>query len=192
MENNRQLSIRIKRLGCPVCFIWLSGKNWDIIKKMTIRKVMNKKGENNMKTLILYESSHHGNTRKLVDAIAEKYQVDTVEISDAESVNLEKYERIGLACGIAFGRLYKNVEDFAVRCLPEGKEVFVLYTCGRNSIKYTERIEEIIQKKGSRMLGAYGCLGFDTYGPFKLVGGIAKGHPTEKEIQKAVEFYESL
>lgn len=145
-----------------------------------------------MKTLILYESYHHGNTRKLVNAIAEKYQVDAVEVSDAESVSMEKYERIGLASGIAFGKLYEKVEDFAERCLPQGKEVFVLYTCGKKSEKYTARIENTIKEKGSKMLGAYGCLGFDTYGPFKLIGGISKGHPTAEEIQKAVEFYENL
>ena len=35
-------------------------------------------------------------------------------------------------------------------------------------------------------------MGFDTFGPFKLVGGIAKGHPDEDEIRGAVEFYEGL
>ena len=41
-------------------------------------------------------------------------------------------------------------------------------------------------------LGAYHCLGFDTFGPFKLVGGIAKGHPTEEEIAGATKFYREL
>ena len=27
---------------------------------------------------------------------------------------------------------------------------------------------------------------FDTFGPFKIVGGIAKGHPTDEEISEAV------
>jgi hypothetical protein len=44
----------------------------------------------------------------------------------------------------------------------------------------------------AEILGSYGCLGFDTFGPFKLVGGIAKGHPTADEIQGALKFYESL
>ena len=42
------------------------------------------------------------------------------------------------------------------------------------------------------MIGEYECLGFDTFGPFKLVGGLQKGHPTEEEIRKAVEFYQGL
>ena len=34
--------------------------------------------------------------------------------------------------------------------------------------------------------------GFDTFGPFKLVGGLQKGHPTEEELQGAIEFYKNL
>ncbi len=34
--------------------------------------------------------------------------------------------------------------------------------------------------------------GFDTFGPFKIVGGLQKGHPTEEELQAAVEFYKNL
>jgi len=41
-------------------------------------------------------------------------------------------------------------------------------------------------------MGSYGCRGYDTYGPFKLVGGIAKGHPTEEEIDGAVAFYNKI
>ena len=33
---------------------------------------------------------------------------------------------------------------------------------------------------------------YDTFGPFKLVGGIAKGHPDDKDIQNAVEFVKDL
>ena len=40
--------------------------------------------------------------------------------------------------------------------------------------------------------GGYLCCGYDTYGPFKIIGGLKKGHPTEKEIQDAVDFYIGL
>lgn len=33
--------------------------------------------------------------------------------------------------------------------------------------------------------------GFDTFGPFKLVGGLQKGHPTEEELKGAIEFYKN-
>ena len=42
----------------------------------------------------------------------------------------------------------------------------------------------------ARELSGYGIKG--TFGPFKLVGGLAKGHPTETEIAAAVTFYQRL
>ena len=34
--------------------------------------------------------------------------------------------------------------------------------------------------------------GFDTFGPFKLIGGVAKGHPDDRDLAAAVEFYKKL
>ena len=46
--------------------------------------------------------------------------------------------------------------------------------------------------KGADILGEYGCYGFNTFGPFKLIGGIAKGHPDQAELTGAVEFFEGI
>ena len=53
-------------------------------------------------------------------------------------------------------------------------------------------IEQILDKKRSKVIGKFGCKGYDTFGPFKLVGGIAKGHPDEEDIKNAVEFVKGL
>ena len=53
-------------------------------------------------------------------------------------------------------------------------------------------MREITSRKHGKELGEYRCQGYDTFGPFKLVGGIAKGHPTDDEIKAAVEFYKGL
>ena len=34
--------------------------------------------------------------------------------------------------------------------------------------------------------------GFDTWGPFKLTGGVQKGHPTAEEIKGAVDFFDKI
>ena len=33
--------------------------------------------------------------------------------------------------------------------------------------------------------------GYDTFGPFKLVGGLAKGHPKERDLEQARAFYQT-
>ncbi|EOS38934.1 hypothetical protein C808_02251 [Lachnospiraceae bacterium M18-1] len=144
-----------------------------------------------MKTIIIYESEHHKNTKKLVDAIKRKYDIETVKVAEACSIDLGNYDVIGLASGIAFGKFYQNLEQFAQKHLPHSKKVFFLYTCGRDSGKYTASISKTASSRQCEILGSYGCPGFDTYGPFKLVGGISKGHPTQDEIDGAVRFYET-
>ena len=52
-------------------------------------------------------------------------------------------------------------------------------------------LTEIALEKASIILGEYGCKGYNTYGPWKLIGGMNKKHPTETEIQECVKFYVS-
>ncbi len=145
-----------------------------------------------MRAVIIYESTHHGNTKKLVDAVAERYGIPAVTVEEAAGMDLGQYDRIGIASGVAFGRFYEKTEKLVEERLPEGKEVFFLYTCGNDTGKYANSVQAKARAKNCRVLGVYGCRGFDTFGPFKLVGGIAKGHPTRSEIDGAADFYGGL
>ena len=70
------------------------------------------------------------------------------------------------------------------------KKIFLICTYG-GSANY-KSIEQILEKKHSEVIGEFGCKGYDTFGPFKQVGGIAKGHPDEEDIKNAVEFVKGL
>jgi len=145
-----------------------------------------------MKTIMIYQSTHHQNTKKLVDAISEKRGIKAVDAAEAGRVDLEAYDVIGLASGVAFGRFYKELEQFAEERLPRGKKVFFLCTSGSGGEKYAASLVKLAESRDCEVLGSYGCRGYDTYGPFKLIGGIAKGHPTQAEIDGAVRFCEQL
>jgi flavodoxin len=41
-------------------------------------------------------------------------------------------------------------------------------------------------------MGEYGCRGYNTYGPWKVIGGMNKNHPSQEELEEAIHFYESL
>ena len=144
------------------------------------------------KAVIIYASTHHGSTRKLAEAIANRYDVHLIDAAKQQSADLSAYDRIGFASGIDFGKFYESVEQFLEKNLPENKQVFFLYTCARVSDRFTETIKTAARKKGAVILGEYGCRGFNTYGPWKMIGGMNKVHPTAKEIQGAVGFFESL
>ena len=146
-----------------------------------------------MKTGIVYYSKHHGNTKKLLDAIAAAdSSIDLLDVTATPSADLSGYDRIGFASGIYFSSFAKQIISFAEGHLPEGKPVFYIYTHGAPGGNFLRAMREIAEKRHCTELGEYRCQGFDTFGPFKLVGGIAKGHPTEDEIRGAVDFFKNL
>ncbi|MGI6316868.1 MAG: flavodoxin family protein [Christensenellales bacterium] len=145
-----------------------------------------------MGTAILYVSLHHGNTRKLAEAISEECGIRVIDGMKEKDLDLEDFDRIGFAAGIAFGKFYPQMLRIMEEKLPEGKEVFFLYTYGAKMPGYSRAARKIAEGKNARILGEYGCRGYDTYGPFKLIGGVAKGRPNETDIEKAVAFYRSL
>ena len=149
-------------------------------------------------TAICYYSQHHGNTKKLLDAICKSDPgVALIDVAKGAATNgpadLEGYDRIGFASGIYYSSFAKQLLAYLRDQLPEGKDVFFLYTAGagRND-RFVREISEAAKEKRAKILGTYGCSGYDTFGPFKLVGGLKKGHPDAKEIGEAVQFYRSL
>lgn len=145
-----------------------------------------------MKTAIIYYSKHHGNTKKLIDAIAQQHEITTINVSEEKNVDLSGYDRIGFASGIYYSKFHKLLLQFAESNLPENKDVFFLYTYGAEKKGYTAAITEAVKKHNANILGECGCFGFNTFGPFKLIGGIAKGHPTTEELDAARSFYAGL
>lgn len=149
-----------------------------------------------MRTIILYASRHHGNTKKLVDAIvAEHPEVDTLDIKALgkdEYPDLSEYHLIGVATGIYYSEIDKDMARVLSNVLQPQDKVFGLMTYGGKNKWYGKDIDGICRMKQAIFMGVYGCTGFDTWGPFKIVGGVQKGHPTVEEIKGAVDFYDRL
>ena len=138
---------------------------------------------------ILYHSEHHGNTKKLLDAISKAYTVDLIDISSVS--DLPQYKAIGFASGVYMSSLHSSLFDFLDNWQPQHcRKAFVLYTSGSGNKKYADAFVDKLTAKGLEVLGVYQCRGFDTYGPFKIIGGIAKSHPNGDDTAGAVRFYE--
>lgn len=145
-----------------------------------------------MKTAIVYYSKHHENTKKLLDAIAEKHEITLIDVTDNPLTDLSGYDRIGFASGIYYSKFQKALLKYAEEHMPEGIETFFIYTYGAEKKGYTNAIREAVSKHNAKVLGEFGCFGFNTFGPFKLIGGIAKGHPDNDDLNNALKFYETL
>jgi len=104
---------------------------------------------------------------------------------------------IGFGSGIYFGKHHKNLLNLVDK-LPklDGKKAFIFSSSGTKEgklfNKFHKSIKEKLRKKGVNVIGEFSCLGFDTYGPLKLIGGISKGRPNEKDLENARVFAGSL
>ena len=145
-----------------------------------------------MKVAIVYYSKHHSNTKKLIDAIAARHDVTVFDASRSKAVDLSNYDMVGFASGIYYSKFHKSVLEFAKQNLPDGKRVFFIYTYGAKMKGYTSAIRDAVLTRNTQIVGEYGCQGYDTFGPFKLIGGVAKGHPNKRDIDNVLAFFESL
>ena len=146
-----------------------------------------------MKTAILYVSVHHGNTKKVAEAMAEVLSADLIDLTKQKDIDLFGYDVIGLASGAYYQSMHKRIRQFAADThFRPGQKVFLVCTCGAAFRDYTKGVRKILEAKQVEVLSSFQCPGFNTYGPFSLIGGTAKGHPNEKDLEKAREYARKL
>ena len=146
-----------------------------------------------MKSLILYASPHHGNTKRVAERMAKKIGARLVDVIREEPPDLAGYRLIGLASGAYFGTLHEAIAAFAGEAAftPDHK-VFLAATCGAGYKDHTYRVRKLLEERGVVCLGRFQCRGYDTYGPWKLIGGIARKHPNETDLRKAEIFAQRM
>lgn len=146
------------------------------------------------KSAIIYHSYHHGNTKKILEAIKEKFNFELYTVEEAFNKDFSNYDLIGFASGIEAGQIYRKLLDFIknynYHC--ENQKSFLITTSGFHSEIFSRSAIKAIKNKKFKLMGEYKCLGWNTFGPFKLVGGIAKSHPSNEEINGAISFVEKI
>lgn len=146
-----------------------------------------------MKRLIIYESIHHKNTEKIAKVMGEVLKAELKNPKDVNVDDLKNYDLIGFGSGIYYGKFHKNILELLKKIKSQGKQrVFVFSTSGQGREQYNESLKSELKEKGFEVVGSFACKGFDTYGPLKLIGGIAKGRPNEEDFSKAREFAAEL
>jgi flavodoxin len=149
-----------------------------------------------MKTLIIYQSIHHGNTEKIAKKIAEVLGADLKKPNEVKPEDLANYDLIGFGSGIYFSKFHASMLKF-IASLPEmsGKKAFSFCTHGSPLYPpggWNKKTAALLKNKVFNVLGVFQSPGFDTFGPFKLFGGLCKGRPNEKDLANAAKFAEGL
>ena len=145
-----------------------------------------------MKTLIIYVSGSHENTKRIAQAMTEVLDASLLEPEEVETDTLSQYDLIGFGAGVYWGRFYRRLRDF-VKELPafEHKNVYLFGTCGHGEIP-SKQMEKLLIKKGYTMVGKFSCLGFNTFFLSRILGRSNKGRPNTGDFERAREFAKEL
>jgi flavodoxin len=155
-----------------------------------------------MNTIIVLYSCHHRNTEKIASRIAEILDARIAQPQQAGLQEIHDHDLVGFGSGIYNGTHHKKLLELADN-LPQtdGKKVFLFSTDGmpRGLVKnkatlmnkmYKDHtaLRQRLQSKGYVVFGEFNCAGFDTYGFWKLFGGLNKGRPDAQDLAQAAEF----
>jgi flavodoxin len=146
-----------------------------------------------MKTLIICTSVHHGNTRKIAEAMADVMGAEIKEPKDVDPGSIHEYDLIGFGSGIYFGKHHQSLFTLVGNIPPHQKSVFIFSTRGSPfGWRFHEPLKSCLIEKGYTLIGEFSCRGYDTYGPFRWIGGIARGKPDQKDAADASVFARGL
>ena len=145
-----------------------------------------------MKSLVIYVSISHANTKKIARAIADVLDAPLLEPEELDMNALSEYDLIGFGSGIYWGRFYKRLRSF-IKELPavQDKKAFLFGTCGHNEIP-SKPMETLLQKKGFTVIDKFSCLGFSTFFLSPILGRSNKGRPNTEDFERAREFARGL
>jgi len=149
-----------------------------------------------MKTLIVYESPHHGNTEKVAKAITDVLGARLVKPKELDVSTVAEYDLLGFGSGIYMGKHHKDLFGIVGRLpRPENKKAFIFSTSGSGEKNITSNHKAMRKKlmgKGFTIVGEFSCSGFTDFGPLKLFRGANKGRPNEDDLSKVRDFAKRL
>lgn len=153
------------------------------------------------KSLLLLCSYHHRNTEKIAKVIAEVLDAQIKTPLQTSPEEVHDYSLIGFGSGIYSSRHHKLLLDF-VDQLPkvENKNAFIFSTYGAPKfiankefiLKNHLLLREKLLSKGYKVIGEFGCAGFNTNSFLKRFGGINRGKPDTEDLKRAKEFARNL
>ncbi|MGO9509428.1 MAG: flavodoxin family protein [Mycobacterium sp.] len=145
-----------------------------------------------MRSLIVCTSKSHGNTRRVAERMAEVLDAEVVSPGSVDPATIRDYDLVGFGSGIYYMTVDARLRDL-LRRLPTVDHIsaFTFFTSGAREVPlwgYHKPIRKQLEAKGFEVIGSFSCRGFDTVGPFGMIGGINRGRPNDNDLDQAAKF----
>ena len=153
-----------------------------------------------MKSALVCISTHHGNTDKIANAMADALGAPVLRPEKATIQSLTEYDVIGFGSGIYFMKHHKNLLNFIGK-LPvmKNKKAFIFSTAGvsdrlveKNLSKNHRALRNKLIDKGFEIMGEFSCCGYMKRGWYHPQGSRNNGRPNEEDLKRAWQFADDL
>ena len=144
-----------------------------------------------MKSLIVCVSISNGNTRRVADRMAEVLGAQVVEPEAVDLAALPEYDLVGFGSGIYFNAVHSRLRRLIGRLPHVGGRAFTFFTSGAPEVPlvgYSRPIRHQLASTGFDVLDSFSCRGLDTVGPLRFIGGVNKGRPNGRDLDRAAAF----
>jgi len=146
-----------------------------------------------MNTLIISISIHHNNTQKIAEEFAKVLDCEIKKPFNVDPKDFEQYDLIGFGSGIYNGKHHSALFKLLDKLTDQNKKkAFIFSTCSIRVKSLHEELRKKLQEKGFEVIDEFQSRGFSDVSFIKYIGGINKGRPNEKDLQRAREFAEDL
>jgi len=158
-----------------------------------------------MKSILIVYSYHHKNTEKIAKTMAKVLDANIKRPNEISPDILKDYDLVGFGSGIYSSNHHQSILNFLDKIQKvKNKNAFVFSTCGAPGfavdggalddylVKVHKQVKKKLINKGYIVVDEFICPGFNTNKFLKIIGGINKGRPNEKDLQRAELFAQKL
>ena len=141
-------------------------------------------------SIIICQSTHHGNTMKVAEAMAEILNAEIKKPAEVNVNELTSYDMIGLGSGIYKRKHHTSLFQLLDKLdIQSGRKVFIFSTSTVASQSLHKPLIAALTAKGFDIIGEFSCKGFMNYNFTRIfLGGLNKGRPNKEDLQKARSF----
>jgi flavodoxin len=147
-----------------------------------------------LKNAIIHVSIHHHNTQAVARAMGEAVGAQVMTVDEAKNHDLADYDLVGLGSGIFFSSHHRSL----LRLVREHERLparaFLFSTAGLPWLGWLwhRTLREIVRKKQIEIVSEACYPGWDTVGPLRWIGGIQRGHPNARDLERARQFAKNV
>jgi flavodoxin len=139
----------------------------------------------NSQIIIIYQTSHTGNTKKLAEIVAKILECECVDIKTQQPETLKDYKIVGFASGIYFGSFGKKISKYVKQLDVLPPEAFLFSSHGGSSTKAQKKFNKLLNSKNCQVVDTFSCFGRDTaFTVFKKHGGFHKDRPNSEDLKQ--------